>query len=60
MPERAFEAQQLVSSSDFVQKYKRSANNIMVIARMPEDRSKTIQKPVKHRFKTFKAIYTCT
>eukprot|EP00972_Heterocapsa_arctica_P078956 11642073-Heterocapsa_arctica.AAC.1 len=39
------------SSSDFVQNDKRSAGNLMVIARMPEDPSKTFenrQTPVKH------------
>eukprot|EP00972_Heterocapsa_arctica_P085685 12627204-Heterocapsa_arctica.AAC.1 len=37
-----------LSSSDVVQKYKRSARNLMVIARMPEDRRKplkNLQKP---------------
>eukprot|EP00972_Heterocapsa_arctica_P089899 13261686-Heterocapsa_arctica.AAC.1 len=34
-----------LSSSDYVRNEKRSASNLMVIARMPEDRSKT--------FKTF-------
>eukprot|EP00972_Heterocapsa_arctica_P010278 1509246-Heterocapsa_arctica.AAC.1 len=52
-----FEAQDCLSSSDVVQNYNLSARNLMVIARMPEDCSKTfnhVQKPSK----TFKAIYT--
>ena len=32
-----------ISSSDFVQNDHRSARNLMVIARMPEDRSKTFK-----------------
>eukprot|EP00972_Heterocapsa_arctica_P075462 11130859-Heterocapsa_arctica.AAC.1 len=38
-----------LSSSDFVQNYQRSARNLMVLARMPEDCSKTIE----NRFNTF-------
>eukprot|EP00972_Heterocapsa_arctica_P027195 3998597-Heterocapsa_arctica.AAC.1 len=46
----------LVSSSEFVQNDMRSARNLMVIARRPEDRSKTVRNLQKHS-KTFKAIY---
>eukprot|EP00972_Heterocapsa_arctica_P104172 15352274-Heterocapsa_arctica.AAC.1 len=49
----------LVSSSDVVQTYQRSARNILVIARIPEARSTTLQKHYKP-LTTFKAIYTCT
>eukprot|EP00972_Heterocapsa_arctica_P094607 13950818-Heterocapsa_arctica.AAC.1 len=38
---------------------KRSARNLTVIARMPEDRSKAV-KNHQTPSNTFKAIYTCT
>eukprot|EP00972_Heterocapsa_arctica_P063585 9384508-Heterocapsa_arctica.AAC.1 len=40
-----FEAQYWISSSDVVQHDQRSARNIMAIARTPEDRLKTVDKP---------------
>eukprot|EP00972_Heterocapsa_arctica_P074676 11020151-Heterocapsa_arctica.AAC.1 len=55
----ASEAQDCLSSSDAVQNDQRSARNPMVIAGMPEDRSKTF-KNLQKQTKTFKAIYTCT
>eukprot|EP00972_Heterocapsa_arctica_P102587 15119694-Heterocapsa_arctica.AAC.1 len=45
-----FEARDWISSSEVVQNDQHSANNLMVTARMPEDRSKTfknLQKPSK-------------
>eukprot|EP00972_Heterocapsa_arctica_P022872 3364299-Heterocapsa_arctica.AAC.1 len=50
-----------LSSSEFVQHDQRSARNLMVIARMPADRSTTF-KNRQQRSKTFKAICTsvCT
>eukprot|EP00972_Heterocapsa_arctica_P021223 3124426-Heterocapsa_arctica.AAC.1 len=41
MLERVFEAQHLSQAHSLVQNDKRSAGNIMVIARRPEDRSNT-------------------
>eukprot|EP00972_Heterocapsa_arctica_P044135 6515407-Heterocapsa_arctica.AAC.1 len=38
-----FEAQDRLSSSDFVQNDQRSARNLMVITRKPEDRSKAFK-----------------
>eukprot|EP00972_Heterocapsa_arctica_P103630 15271481-Heterocapsa_arctica.AAC.1 len=55
--ERVVEAQH-VSSSDFEQTYKRSGRNLLVIARMPGDRSKTV-KHVKKPSNILTAIYTC-
>eukprot|EP00972_Heterocapsa_arctica_P096564 14247259-Heterocapsa_arctica.AAC.1 len=42
-----------LSSSDVVQHYQRYARNLMVIARMPEDRPKTL-KTFKNRQKPSK------
>eukprot|EP00972_Heterocapsa_arctica_P007272 1059968-Heterocapsa_arctica.AAC.1 len=52
-----------LSNSDFVQNDQRSARYIMVIARMPEDRSKTV-KNLKTNFKNLHShihlcVYTC-
>eukprot|EP00972_Heterocapsa_arctica_P102024 15033144-Heterocapsa_arctica.AAC.1 len=47
-----------LSSSDVAQKDQRPARNLMMIARMPEDRSKTF-KNLQNLLKTFKATYTC-
>eukprot|EP00972_Heterocapsa_arctica_P048466 7144091-Heterocapsa_arctica.AAC.1 len=38
-----FDAQDWISSSELVQNDQGSARNVMVTARMPEDRSKTIK-----------------
>eukprot|EP00972_Heterocapsa_arctica_P114565 16443024-Heterocapsa_arctica.AAC.1 len=43
-------------SSDFVQSDKRSARNLMVIARMHEDHSTTSKNPQRHRHLY---VYTC-
>eukprot|EP00972_Heterocapsa_arctica_P006821 997003-Heterocapsa_arctica.AAC.1 len=58
MLERAFEAQQLSPGQILCNNYKLSARNLMVIARMPEDRSNTFKNLQKYS-KTFKATYTC-
>eukprot|EP00972_Heterocapsa_arctica_P107520 15839431-Heterocapsa_arctica.AAC.1 len=47
-----------LSSLYFVQNDKRSARNLVVIARMPEDRSNTVNN-LQTLSTTFKAIYTC-
>eukprot|EP00972_Heterocapsa_arctica_P106940 15752915-Heterocapsa_arctica.AAC.1 len=46
-----------VSSSDLMQNDQRSARSMTVIARMPEDRLKTINNR-EQPSNTFKAIYT--
>eukprot|EP00972_Heterocapsa_arctica_P055585 8199105-Heterocapsa_arctica.AAC.1 len=59
---QSFCGSRLVSSSDFVQNDKGATRKLMVIARMPEDRSNNIQN-----LKTFKnlqshihlCVYTC-
>eukprot|EP00972_Heterocapsa_arctica_P023622 3480673-Heterocapsa_arctica.AAC.1 len=43
----------VLSNSYVVQKYKRSARNIMVIARMPEDRSATFEHIQTHPSKPY-------
>eukprot|EP00972_Heterocapsa_arctica_P044129 6513714-Heterocapsa_arctica.AAC.1 len=46
MLERVVGSSKLVSSLDFVQNDERCARNLMVIARMPEDRSETFKNPL--------------
>eukprot|EP00972_Heterocapsa_arctica_P038739 5709629-Heterocapsa_arctica.AAC.1 len=58
MLEHVFETRNW-SQAYVVQNYKRSARNLMVMARMPEDRSKTF-KTIQTPSKTFKAIYPCS
>eukprot|EP00972_Heterocapsa_arctica_P071582 10575928-Heterocapsa_arctica.AAC.1 len=48
MLENVVEDQNWSQAQMLVQNYKRSARNIMVIARMPEDRSKTVKKLQSH------------
>eukprot|EP00972_Heterocapsa_arctica_P088586 13062999-Heterocapsa_arctica.AAC.1 len=50
-----------LSSSEFVQHDQRSARNLTVTARMPEDRSNTVKhiENLQQPLKTCKAIYTC-
>eukprot|EP00972_Heterocapsa_arctica_P031082 4574371-Heterocapsa_arctica.AAC.1 len=58
MLERVLEVQSLSQAQYCANNYTRSARNLMVIARMPEDLSNTF-KNLQQPSKTDKAIYTC-
>eukprot|EP00972_Heterocapsa_arctica_P051871 7630402-Heterocapsa_arctica.AAC.1 len=49
-----------LSSSDVVDTYKRSARDLMMIARMPEDRSKTFKNQLNNlQSHIHLYVYTC-
>eukprot|EP00972_Heterocapsa_arctica_P097014 14312515-Heterocapsa_arctica.AAC.1 len=56
MLERVFEAQHCSQAHIFAQNDQRSARNLVVIARVPEDRAKTFKNLQSHRHL---CVYAC-